>query len=94
MMKSIAINSRSSAWTMRSMGHRCVVHRYADLLLVDGEKVIDETPYEAVCALRRVLQRLGVADAELVSLKTFRARKATAMMAAGDGLAKGLEAGD
>ena len=70
------------------------MHRYADLLRMDEEKVIDETPYEAVRALRKILQRFGVADADLVSLKTFRASKATAMVAAGDGLAKVLEAGD
>ena len=71
-----------------------MVHRYSELLLMPGEKVVDETPYEAVIALRKILQRLGVAFADLVSLKTFRASKATAMVAAGDGLAKVLEAGD
>ena len=70
------------------------MHRYADLLLMDGERVVAETLYEAVSALRKILQRLGVADADLVSLKTFRASKATAMVAAGDGLAKVLEAWD
>ena len=71
-----------------------MVHRYSDLLLMPGEIVVAETPCEAVSALRRILKRLGVAFADLVSLKTFRASKATAMVAAGDGLAKVLEAGD
>ena len=72
----------------------CVFHRYAELNLEDGDWLTQETPYQALQEMRRLLQKLGVEYADLFTLKTFRASRATTMAAEGDSLAEIMNAGE
>ena len=72
----------------------CVVHRFLELAGTVGTTWFNDTAYQTQKVLRDSLEGLKIPLASAFTLKSFRAGKATAMAANGDGLAAILQAGE
>ena len=72
----------------------CVVHSFMRLQLKPHDWLIRETPYQILKMLRHYLRELHFDRAGDVTLKTFRASAASAMVASGEPLARILAAGE
>ena len=77
-----------------SLDPLCVAHRLLSEDRVLGSAVLEISAYEALKKIRSALVQLQVDKPSGFTLKAFRAGKATAMAAEGDGLAAILQAGE